>query len=414
MRNMMPKIIWELKKHIGSERFKEQARETEVDFTRNRKFQMQDYILTMIQRWGTSLSAVARQYAKHMKVPACTRQAYSQGRKRIKAEAIQGLIHSCAGYLLEHAGRMKDWKGYQLLAIDGSRINLPDSTESREHFGFQKSTGEQPQGLFSGIYDVLNRIFLDAELAPCAASERDLALRHVQRVQDTFPSILKNSIILFDRGYPSAELLWAISEKLRGPKYLMRCCTEFIRGMKLSGNDCTISHRFRKLDKELKLRVIRFSLPDGSEEILLTNLFSKRLGIDDFKALYHLRWGIETAYNYLKNRLELENYSSVLPKGILQDTYAAIVMMNLLGFFLMDLRHAHPLSPNKAYNGSECFRILNENFLRLFRRNSPAYAFYSQLLLIASLFYAHVKSGRHFERKICHKSARFHSKNRGS
>ena len=39
------------------------------------------------------------------------------------------------------------WKGMRVLVIDGSRYNLPTSEELREHYGIQKSSGEQVQAL---------------------------------------------------------------------------------------------------------------------------------------------------------------------------------------------------------------------------------------------------------------------------
>ena len=405
-------IILALKKLICSESFKERARETKKDFTRDRKLKLADYILIMFQRWNTSLSATVRQYTDEMGMPECSRQAFSQGRRKIKAEAVRELIHWSAAQIYAFPGKTEKWKGLRVLAIDGSRINLPESSESRTHFGFQKSTGEQIQGLFSGLYDVLNRFFLDAALAPCNASERDLAIGHVQHLHTAIPSLTNDSIILFDRGYPGAEIMWEIGEKT-GQKYLMRCCKEFIRSMKLSGDDCTIHYCFRKLKKEVKLRVVRFQLPDGSTEILVTNLFSE-CTIDDFKKLYHMRWGIETAYAFLKNRLELENYSSLLPKGILQDTYGAIIMMNLIGSFMLDLRQNGSLSARRNYNHTEAYRLLKENLIRLFCYRIPRYSFFLALLHKASKFYTYVKSGRHFERTVQHKTARFHSNNRGS
>ena len=47
-------------------------------------------------------------------------------------------------------------------------------------------------------------------------------------------------------------------------------------------------------------RLIRFPLENGNFETLVTNLSSNELGFSGFKALYHLRWGIETSLRQLK------------------------------------------------------------------------------------------------------------------
>ena len=45
----------------------------------------------------------------------------------------------------------------------------------------------------------------------------------------------------------------------------------------------------------LSLRVIRFQLPGGSFENLITNLPDQEFSLEDFMELYHLRWNQETA-----------------------------------------------------------------------------------------------------------------------
>jgi hypothetical protein len=147
--------------------------------------------------------------------------------------------------------------------------------------------------------------------------------------------------------------------------------------------------------------------------ILVTNLFHKRYSLTAFKKLYHLRWGIETAYAFLKGRLEVENFSSVLPCGILQDMYGAIVLMNLLGSFALDLCQAHPLPEGKAIWWAEMIRLYKTCLFALFRYKRIHPPFLEKLLLEASQFRVNVISGRSFERVIHHKTARFSQNNRG-
>jgi len=48
---------------------------------------------------------------------------------------------------------------------------------------------------------------------------------------------------------------------------------------------------------------------NGTTEYLLTNILDKNFTIEDFNELYNLRRGIETNYNTMKNRLNIENYT---------------------------------------------------------------------------------------------------------
>jgi len=49
-----------------------------------------------------------------------------------------------------------------------------------------------------------------------------------------------------------------------------------------------------------------------------------------FKELYHKRWGIETKYKTVKQKLELENFSGRLVENIKQDFYAMMTVSNMI------------------------------------------------------------------------------------
>ena len=414
-KNLLPKLISCLRAFVQTEEFKNLAREAETDFTRDRKLKLKDYIYMIINRPSTSLTGMIRKYTDEMKdVPVCSKQAFSKGRKRIRPESISRLISRAAEFIQRNSSGLKTWNGLQVFAVDGSRINLPDSKESRKYFGFQKNSGEQVQGLFSGLYDVLNGFFVDAEIAPCASSERKLVLRHIAEYRSGYADLLHKSVITFDRGYPSGELIEELGRE--GPQrlyYVMRCCSEFIRSMRLTGDDCILTYKFVKASRPVKLRVVRFKLDDGSTEILITNLLDSRFTISDFRELYHLRWGIETVYYFLKNRIELENYSGALTRAILQDTYGAVVLVNIFSAFLIDLRRKHPLSKDKIPNRAEILRLLRTRLFRILEHHSKLAALYSTLLLEAANYYVYVKSGRSFPRIVRHKTSRFSMNNRG-
>ena len=86
-------------------------------------------------------------------------------------------------------------------------------------------------------------------------------------------------------------------------------------------------------DEYLKLRLLTIELDNGQKEFLLTNLFDKRFDLDDFKELYRLRWGIETNYNTLKNRLNIENYTGKRRITIEQDIYSQFLRYNIFQYY---------------------------------------------------------------------------------
>ena len=69
-------------------------------------------------------------------------------------------------------------------------------------------------------------------------------------------------------------------------------------------------------------------------------------------AAYHKRWGIETKYNDVKNKLEIENFTGYSPDAILQDFYATMFLADLAGVLEYDLREeieAAHIRPENRY-----------------------------------------------------------------
>jgi hypothetical protein len=101
---------------------------------------------------------------------------------------------------------VKTWKGYRLVGIDGSTMQLPTNKELIEDFGiFETRTENYRKVVLSRIsqaYDVLNGLTLDAKIAHYRTSELSLADSHIQ-------SLKSNDLILMDRAYAS---FWFMSK----------------------------------------------------------------------------------------------------------------------------------------------------------------------------------------------------------
>jgi hypothetical protein len=90
----------------------------------------------------------------------------------------------------------------------------------------------------------------------------------------------------------------------------------------LEEKDCVV-----KLKGVGRMRVVKLVLDSGEQEVLITNLYE--IAYKDFKALYHKRWGIETKYDVVKNKLALENFSGYSKNVVLQDFWATMALGNM-------------------------------------------------------------------------------------
>ena len=82
----------------------------------------------------------------------------------------------------------KLWNGYHLFAIDGSKIELPNSKSNFEFFGemfgYPDPSRRFTMGLDSIVYDVLDDYIVHASFQRYLASERSAALEHLHNLED--------------------------------------------------------------------------------------------------------------------------------------------------------------------------------------------------------------------------------------
>lgn len=327
-------IIRNIHHLISGGSFRQRAVERREDFSRTRKMSFIDYMYAILQNSKTSMQVGLNAFFDTYKKGEieCTKQAFSKGRQRIKVEAFQELSQAVVENFYEKA-ELSHWNGYQLFGIDGTRLNLPCTKELAEIYGTQITHGApQVQALVSCVYDLLHGIIVDACFAPCRSSERNAAMTmmanfHVKNAN--------NPVFIMDRGYPSAELLNAI--ETNGHKFILRYSSKFLKNVQAQGDDVIVDHKFKKMNHTMRVRLLKIKLSDKENEYLITNIFDSNITLEDFKWAYRKRWGIETKYNDLKNKLEIENFSGYSPKAILQDFHATIFLANLAGVMQYDL-----------------------------------------------------------------------------
>jgi hypothetical protein len=226
-------------------------------------------------------------------------------------------------------GEIKRWHGYRLLAIDGSKINLPNDPEQREHFGSIGAGNISPCAQGSILYDIEKDLILDARIEPMKVDERTLAGEHIKKLAGM--ESFGKELILFDRGYASMELIGQLLEA--GIAFVMRVREKFDRGIDgLGRGDHEVI--LEKVGRgPVRVRVIKFKLPGGGRETLITSLMEKKYEARKFKGLYFRRWPIEGKYDEVKKKLEVENFSGIVVDNIRQDFYAAMCLTNIAGGF---------------------------------------------------------------------------------
>ena len=255
----------------------------------------------------------------------------------------------------------KRFKGYRLVAADGTDVNIPtDAGDAAFAVRQARSDGHYYQMHANALYDICEDRYLDMEVQPRPAMNENAALLLMAgRLGDA-----GRTAVVADRGYATLNTFAALGDG--GLKFVIRCKSPDSRGSLLSGlagpgagADATVtfgitrSHRkcysgspgrFKCLgagrtfepippgDREtvysMTLRIVAVETAGGTE-YLATNIWEDELPAQDIGEIYRRRWGIETSFRSLKHALSLVYFHSVKREFVIQELYAKTILYNI-------------------------------------------------------------------------------------
>lgn len=163
-------------------------RNPEADFTRDRKFSFRTLINVMLMIGGGSLQNELMKYFDFAD-DTPSKSAYCQQRAKVLPEAIQFLF-SVFTEKLESLDALKLFRGYRVLAADGSDVNIPYNPLDVETFHKNGDNRGYNQLHLNAFYDALNGIYADCILEPDRKShERAAFITMVDRYRSSIPTI---------------------------------------------------------------------------------------------------------------------------------------------------------------------------------------------------------------------------------
>lgn len=332
------------------------SRVHEKDFTRNRKVGFVTLLCIIVNMVRRSTQLEVDEYLRRFGLKGTiydtyTKQSFSEARQKLSPEAFIILGDGFVEKFYEDDD-FKKYKGYRLLAADGSTIEVPNNIETQKYYGCsinQSKDVKIARAISSKLYDVENKIVISATLGRYDTGERELAVANINKMLSFKQDHIKN-LILFDRGYPSIALIEYLNSK--GIRFLMRTSGAFYKEQvqntktrdeyveieitKARAKELKYQRTPIQIGTKIKLRVLRVELESGEIEVLITNLSQDELVYEEAKQLYFKRWGIETKFDELKNKFEIENFSGEKPIIVEQDFYATVLLSNIASIFEME------------------------------------------------------------------------------
>lgn len=324
------------------------VRSPKTDFTRNRKLDFCTTFNSILTMGGNSLDHELLELFDYGVSTPC-KSAFVQARHKILPEAFSHTFFA----FTQSLRRPKTYKGFHLLAVDGSAVNiLRDPKDTETYIANHTHRGHNAFKM-TAMYDLMNHLYTDVVLHGAKHQDERGALI------DMIPNVSTPSIVVCDRGYESYNIFAHFEENKQ--TYLTRVKDHDSNGI-LSGlhlpnqtfDECftvQVSNfqgqrykalpnfrfspsiaRFDFSTKEhpvyhLTFRVVRIQLDNGHFQSFITNLPSTFTPMD-IEHLYRLRWGIETSFRQLKYAVGLAHFHAKKKDSIFQEIYARLIVHN--------------------------------------------------------------------------------------
>lgn len=321
-------------------------------FSRQRKLALDTMLRLLIGAEGGSLGKIAREAGVDV-----TPAALSQRRTQIAPDVFREVFNR-----FNAAGTDNEtFRGYRVLAVDGTAVNMPRNPAAPSFVCNESAPHGYNQLHLNPLFDICNRTYFDAIVQPESQKDEIGALVEMLRRNE----FGRKTIILCDRGY---EGYWPLGVMIERPNvdFVLRVkqnhsAMREIARLPMCELDCSISFsltttqtnedkRLRRIHISvpkkskpgsktkrsrwdlpspytMRLRIVRFQLDTGVFETLATSL-PPSFTIDDLKALYGMRWGIETSFRDLKYTVGLVHLHGKSDPFVEQEVYAALTAFN--------------------------------------------------------------------------------------
>jgi hypothetical protein len=249
-------------------------------------------------------------------------EAFAQARKLMPASFWVALILLLGECFERQHGQSLRFKGYRLLALDGTTIQLPGWGTLKKHYGTTGNQhggrggrgGKTVQGRMVMLQFPLVRLPWRYELTPLKQGERTVAGRLLEQLE-------ADDLVLMDRGFFSYGLFQQVQRRQAFFAIRLMAGVKLRHVKHLGYKDRLMSwtpsdrRKWKGLPESMELRLIDYQIKGFRPSAILTNLTGegaisredwvrlttqsdagRRLG----PGLYHRRWEIETTFMELK------------------------------------------------------------------------------------------------------------------
>ena len=299
-----------------------------------------------------------------------SKSAISQARTRLGPEVMRQLADRVLRPLARPDAPGAWYRGWRLMAVDGSCMDVADEAVNAEHFGYPGASRGQsafPQTRVLGLVECGTHAVVAASIAPYGHSE-------VAMAAELLPAKLTGDmLVMADRNFygfklwqqacaSGAKLLWRVKSNLGLPVE-----QELADGSYLS-TVYDSDDRTRRSGQQV--RVIDYTLKDSATPVhssyrLVTNILDPEAAPAlELAALYHERWEIESVFDEFKTHMRGAS-------TVLRSKTPELVEQELWGLLLAHFAVRQLMEQAAWQQGLDPDRLSFTNALRVIKRKMP-------------------------------------------
>jgi Insertion element 4 transposase N-terminal/Transposase DDE domain len=306
-------------------------------------------------------------------VKVAGKSGISQARSRLGEAPLRLLYEDLVHPIATRATKGAWYRGWQLVSLDGSCLDVADTAENRAGFGVpnaSRGVSAFPQLRFVALVENGTHVLFGARLGAYAEGEATLA-------HAVLGALRPGMLCLADRYFfghalwqqaasTGADLLWRVKGNLRLPRETVLPDGSYLTTVYPSEADR------RHRTHGLQVRVVEYQLegiPDAEPlyRVVTSLLDPQQAPAAELAALYHERWEIEVALAELKTQLRGARVvlRSKTPELVRQEVWGLL----LAHFAIRGLMHEAALQADEDPD-----RLSFSHAVRVVRRKIPLFA----------------------------------------
>ena len=328
--------------------------------------------------WGDGEAAVANA------------SAISQRRYQVGARVLAVLFRRVCQPLAQPQTRGAFLFGLRLMALDGTKEDVPDTPENAQVFGRHigpNGGSAYPKALTVLLSECGTHAVVDAAFAPCYGSEPALGRRLLR-------SIGPGMLLMFDRGFYGFDLISGTLQ--RGAQVLGRLAAnvkprpvQFLPDGSYQADIFPSETRRRKQGEQVRIRVVEYTFTDPNRpgykqlhRVFTTLLDPQTAPALELVCAYHERWEVELVtlapragrvrVDELQVHQRLVNHPlrSLKPRGVIQELYAILIAHYIVRTFMHEAALQADVDPDRlSFVGA--VRILQDALIE-FQLTAPS------------------------------------------